>query len=163
MKNVLMPRYVKPIMRFIRFSFLIFTCYTDVLSLETNIHFECYNLGHLFHMLFAKMLKKTQEDLKACIKELHGSKENYNSLLKEKSLLEQKIQNLVKKNSDEVSIHYSYAFFSSDYVQFYYVWSCTSSCSSWHSEMHNFPNFFFHWPFYRTIFNSIFIENRRMS
>ncbi|XP_074560216.1 kinesin-like protein KIN-14I [Curcuma longa] len=49
----------------------------------------------------AKMLKKTQEDLKACIKELHGSKENYNSLLKEKSLLEQKIQNLVKKNSDE--------------------------------------------------------------
>lgn len=72
-------------------------------------------------MLYAKILNKAQEDLIAGIKELHKSKESYKILLKEKYLLEQKIQNLEEKKSDEVFIHNPYAFFSSDYVYFYYA------------------------------------------
>ncbi|XP_074575269.1 kinesin-like protein KIN-14I isoform X2 [Curcuma longa] len=49
----------------------------------------------------AKILNKAQEDLIAGIKELHKSKESYKILLKEKYLLEQKIQNLEEKKSDE--------------------------------------------------------------
>ncbi|XP_064979395.1 kinesin-like protein KIN-14I isoform X1 [Musa acuminata AAA Group] len=50
-----------------------------------------------------KSLSKTQEDLKACMKELHASKESYKTLLKEKSLFEQKIQRLEKRKNDEKS------------------------------------------------------------
>jgi len=78
---------------------------------------------HVVPFLLNQTLSKLQEDLKACRNELHASKETTNTLqedlktcrseldaakettktlLKEKYLLEQKIQRLEKKKNDEV-------------------------------------------------------------
>ena len=46
--------------------------------------------------------KTLQEDLKTCRNELDASKETTKTLLKEKYLLEQKLQRLEKKKNDEV-------------------------------------------------------------
>ncbi|XP_010928759.1 kinesin-like protein KIN-14I isoform X2 [Elaeis guineensis] len=46
-------------------------------------------------------LSKIQEELRQCREELHASNETSRMLLKEKSLLEQKIQLLVKKNNEK--------------------------------------------------------------
>ncbi|THU73776.1 hypothetical protein C4D60_Mb04t26420 [Musa balbisiana] len=46
---------------------------------------------------------RTQEDLNACMKELHASEESYKIMLKEKSVLEQKVQMLETKRNDEKS------------------------------------------------------------
>ncbi|XP_009415372.2 kinesin-like protein KIN-14I isoform X4 [Musa acuminata AAA Group] len=46
---------------------------------------------------------RTQEDLNACMKELHASEESYKIMLNEKSVLEQKVQMLETKKNDEKS------------------------------------------------------------
>lgn len=48
------------------------------------------------------MLDKIQEDMKACTREMHASKEVARKLLMEKTLLEQKIQRLERMRTDEV-------------------------------------------------------------
>nr|XP_029118654.1 kinesin-like protein KIN-14I isoform X2 [Elaeis guineensis] len=52
---------------------------------------------------YAETLSKLQEELRQCKEELHASNETSKTLLKENSLLEQKIQRL-KKNNDEKSV-----------------------------------------------------------
>ncbi|KAJ0988105.1 hypothetical protein J5N97_006461 [Dioscorea zingiberensis] len=49
-------------------------------------------------------LKKIQEELKVCTQELHASKESFKTLMKDKLLLEQKIQRLEKKKNDEEAL-----------------------------------------------------------
>lgn len=67
-------------------------------------------------MIFTKTLR-TQEDLNACMKELHASEESYKIMLNEKSVLEQKVQMHETKKNDEV---FSICFyFLLDYVHFY--------------------------------------------
>ncbi|KAH0453163.1 hypothetical protein IEQ34_017487 [Dendrobium chrysotoxum] len=52
----------------------------------------------------SQTIRKLQEDLKICTNELQASKDTIKSLLKEKLLLEQKIQILEKKKKDEISM-----------------------------------------------------------
>ncbi|XP_039124064.1 kinesin-like protein KIN-14I isoform X2 [Dioscorea cayenensis subsp. rotundata] len=51
-----------------------------------------------------KALIKIQEELKACVQELHASRESCKTLMKDKMLLEQKIQRLEKKKNDEEAL-----------------------------------------------------------
>ncbi|XP_008781684.1 kinesin-like protein KIN-14I isoform X2 [Phoenix dactylifera] len=53
-------------------------------------------------------LSKLQEELRQCKEELHASNETSKTLLKEKSLLEQKIQRLEKKNNEKSIIESSF-------------------------------------------------------
>lgn len=53
-------------------------------------------------------LSKLQEELRQCKEELHVSNETSKTLLKEKSLLEQKIQRLEKKNDEKSVIEMSF-------------------------------------------------------
>ncbi|KAJ4778873.1 Kinesin-like protein KIN-14I [Rhynchospora pubera] len=48
-----------------------------------------------------EMLNKIQEDMKACTRDMHASKEVARKLLMEKTLLEQKVQRLEKMRTDE--------------------------------------------------------------
>ncbi|KAI0496463.1 hypothetical protein KFK09_022780 [Dendrobium nobile] len=52
----------------------------------------------------SQTIRKLQEDLKICTNELQASKDTIKSLLKEKLLLEQKIQIFEKKKKDEISM-----------------------------------------------------------
>ncbi|PKA52840.1 Kinesin-like calmodulin-binding protein like [Apostasia shenzhenica] len=63
-----------------------------------------FNDSKYFLILLQQTISKLQEDLKMRINELHAAKDTIKALLKEKLLLEQKIQRFEKKKNDEICI-----------------------------------------------------------